>query len=300
MPVQGRSPLSNSGSHDLSVVIWGDGAVGTGIAVALSSERRVVLVGPPGSGRGPARIESLGAYPGTAQILRTEPDDRPRGDACIVAVKSYDLREVSLGAEASSDAHCICLSNGMGLEAEWGSGWAGRVEPALLTAGFRLVSPFTVATTRGTIIVRSDGSAEALFSGTPIPVEPTAELEAARWGKWLANSVINPLGALTGLPNDRLLDAGLGPLIDHLATELAAVVPSEMREAAAACSDRMLAFLLESSPNMCSMLQDLEAGRKSEIGNLTGLCEVLEPGSCPTAELLTALVRARENSVRGR
>jgi 2-dehydropantoate 2-reductase len=299
LPVQGRSLLSNSGTRKLSVVIWGDGAVGTGMAVALSSSRRVVLVGPPGSGRGPARLESFGAYPGTEEVLRSEPDDHPRGDACIVAVKSYDLREVSRSAEASSDADCICLSNGMGLETEWGSGWADRVEPALLTAGFRLLSPSTVNTTRGTIIVGSGGSAEALLSGTAIPVEPTTELEAARWGKWLANSVINPLGAITGLPNDRLLDAGLAPLIDRLAAEMAAIVPTEMREAAVACSARMLTFLLESSPNMCSMLQDLEAGRKSEIGNLTGLCGVLEPGRCPSAELLTLLVHARETAALG-
>jgi ketopantoate reductase len=187
----------------------------------------------------------------------------------------------------------------MGLEAEWGPGWAGRVEPALLTAGFRLAAPSRVETTRGTIIVGSRGCAEALFSGTPIPVEATAELEAARWGKWLANSVINPLGALTGLPNDRLLDAGLGPLIETLAAELVVIVPPALREAAAAFSARMLAFLLESSPNLCSMLQDLAAGRKSEIGHLTGLCGMLEPGRCPSAELLTALVHAREASARG-
>jgi 2-dehydropantoate 2-reductase len=281
------------------VVIWGDGAVGTGMAVALSSSRRVVLVGPRGAGRGPARIESIGAYPGTAEILRSEPDDHPRGDACMVAVKSYDLREVSRGAEASSDADCICLSNGMGLEAEWGSGWAERVEPALLTAGFRLVSPSAVATTRGTIIVRSHGSAEALLSETPIPLETTSGLETARWGKWLANSVINPLGALTGLPNDKLLEAGLGPLIHGLAAELIVIVPPALREAAADCSTRMLAFLLESSPNMCSMLQDLEAGRKTEISNLTGLCRVLKPEMCPSAEVLTALVRAREVAGQG-
>lgn len=220
------------------------------------------------------------------------------GEACLVAVKSYHLREVSPLAEASCRGRCICVSNGMGLEEEWGPGWEDRVEPALLTAGFLLSSPDRILTAPGAVIVRAAGAAETLFSGSPIPIEISTDLETARWAKWLANSVINPLGALTGLPSDRLRPAGLGPLIRELAEELAAVIPPVHRTHAVPAAARMLEFLLEHSPNRCSMLQDLDAGRRTEIAHLTGLCLSRNPGGCPGAERLSALVRARETAPR--
>jgi len=272
--------------------------VGTGLAVALSASFRTVLVGPPGSGRGPALVETAGAYPGRALVTRAEPDDLPGGDACIVAVKAYDLRGVSRPAEASCDGVCVCVSNGMGLEEEWGPGWGSRVEPALLTAGFGRASRSVVSTTPGVVIVRAAGAALDLFSGGPIPVRETCDLESARWGKWLANSIVNPLGALTGLPNDRLRAAGLQPLIDRLARELETTVPPALRGEAAGIAAGMLEFLLSASGNICSMRQDVEAGRRTEIRHLTGFSARLDPAGRPAAAALTALVTALETARR--
>jgi len=211
-------------------------------------------------------------------------------------VKSYDLGAVAPFAEKSATGKCVCVTNGMGLEAEWGPGWKQRVEPALLTAGFNLIRRGLVETSPGGLMARRGGAAEGLFRGGPVPVETTDELESARWAKWMVNSALNPLGALAGLPNYHLSGAGLEDAIRLLMSELARLVPESLRGTVVSSAGRMIEFLLRESGNRCSMLQDLEAGRRTEIANLTGLCATIAPGTCPMAELVSALVIARETS----
>ncbi|MBN2586290.1 MAG: ketopantoate reductase family protein [Candidatus Fermentibacteraceae bacterium] len=276
------------------LAIWGDGAVGTGLAVALSPFGRVLLVGPPGSGRGRITFESLGAFPGSAEVEKVECGDLIAAELCLIAVKAYDLAEVSGPAARCTDGACICVSNGMGLERAWGDSWKSRVEPAILTAGFG-PGPEpgrSVMTTFGDVIVSADGSAGGLFGKSPIPVRFTDSMEMLRWGKWLVNSVINPLGAISGLPNDRLLGAGLEDAIEILFEELLPVVPDEYRSSAGSEALSMMTRLLGSSSNRCSMLQDIDAGRRTEIDFMTGMCIEFSGGRCPASACVTGLLKA--------
>ena len=275
-----------------SVIIWGDGAVGKGLAVALSSYLDVLIAGPSGSGRGRMKLESSGAYSGRAVIEKVESGDRIHCDYCIVALKAYDLEGAAKHAMNSTDGRCICLTNGMGLEKEWKESWEERVEPAVLTAGFYLREKDFIETAEGDLIVSSGGRAFDLFRESSLNVVQTFEMEISRWSKWLANSVINPLGALSGLRNNQLIEAGLGTTADTLFTELTGVIPIELRDVAVSMARDMLDFLLESSPNRCSMLQDVLAGRRTEIDFLTGLYEKKQREKFPTAALVTDLVRA--------
>ncbi|MFO8182793.1 MAG: ketopantoate reductase C-terminal domain-containing protein [Candidatus Aegiribacteria sp.] len=275
-----------------SLAVWGDGAVGTGLAVALSPLYEVTLVGPPGSGRGRRELESTGAFPGTASVNKVESGDSFHARHCLVAVKAYHIPAVAGPAMRSSDGKCVCLSNGMGLEKEWGETWNERVEPAILTAGFGLTGGNRVETFPGRLTLSPGGEAESVFAGSVIPVVPTDSMEVMRWGKWLVNSVINPLGAITGLRNSELLHVGLGDAVEVLFSELIEVVPSEHRPAAGREALKMMRDLLSSSFNRCSMLQDLEAGRRTEIDFLTGLCRNLPRDECPAALCLTGLVGA--------
>ncbi len=276
-----------------SVIIWGDGAVGKGLAVTLSSYLDVFLAGPPGSGRGRMKLESSGAYSGRAVIEKIEAGDRIHCDFCIVALKAYDLKCAAKPAMNSSDGRCICLTNGMGLEEEWGESWKEGVEPAVLTAGFHLLDKDFVGTAEGDLYVSYGGRAHDLFRESSLHLVQTFEIEIVRWSKWLTNSVINPLGALSGLRNNQLLEAGLGTVVDILFTELTGVIPVILRDTAVEKAREMLNFLLESSFNRCSMLQDIVAGRRTEIDFLTGLHEKQFRENCPAAATITSLVRAR-------
>lgn len=275
------------------VLIWGDGAVGTGLAVALSCSLDVVLIGPPGCGRGRIRLESTGEFSGEARVDKFEAGDNVDGEYCVIAVKAFDLKDVSSLAESSTSNRCICFTNGMGLETEWGDSWSERVEPAVLTAGFLLMDQRFVDTTPGELILSSDGTARSLFKDCGIPIEITDSMDTVRWAKWLVNSVINPLSALAGVRNNRLRHAGLSSLIEKLFRELVNVIPFGYREAAEKEASVMLDFLLSSSGNRSSMLQDIDANRRTEIDFLTGLFEKRLPGKCPAAAFVTDLVRAR-------
>jgi 2-dehydropantoate 2-reductase len=180
----------------------------------------------------------------------------------------------------------------MGLEDEWGKSWKERVEPAVLTAGFSIRNNNSVETTEGDLIVSSEGRALELFQESSLKLIITEDMETVRWSKWLVNSVINPLGALSGLRNNRLLEAGLGEIADNLFNELIPMIPADLRSTAAEKAKGMLDFLLRSSSNRCSMLQDVLAGRRTEIDFLTGLHEKQLRDKCPAAASVTALVRA--------
>ena len=275
-----------------SLAIWGDGGVGKGLAVALSEEFRTILVGPPGSGRGELELICSGAFAGRATVEKAESGDRVVADHCIVAVKAYDLSEVAGPAAISSAGPCVCVTNGMGLEREWGPSWRREVEPAVLTAGFRLEAPCQVETSSGRVIATEDGEAAGIFATSPIPLSLTGGIEAVRWGKWIVNSVINPLGAVCRLPNDRLLEAGLDGVVERMFEELLSAVPADLRADAGRQGLEMLRDLLRNSGNRCSMLQDLQAGRRTEIDHLTGLCRELSRADCPVCACVTAMLKA--------
>ena len=225
-------------------------------------------------------------------VNRLEAGDTVSGDACIVAVKSYDLPDVSGPASAAAPGPCICFTNGMGLERLWGAGWGSEVEPAILTAGFHLVRPGLVNSHPGEVMVSEGGSAEIIFSRIGIELRSVQDMETMRWAKWLVNSVINPLGALTGTVNNGLGDLGLTPWIQRLFHELLQRIPPSSRDRASVEARGMLEHLLTESGNRCSMLQDIEAGRRTEIDCLTGLLPEGTGDHGPLAGLLTALVGA--------
>ncbi len=247
-----------------TVIVAGDGAVGISAAVALSTSGRVVLAGPPGTRTGVERFSVEEA--GEAELLHTGIDAvEVRGDV-VTALKAYSIREAASFISRFLRGRVVCLSNGMGLEEEWGT-VAPMVEYAVLTAGFRKTSETSVSMTPGELYCSAGGIAQALFGTTFISTVPVKDMEIMRWAKWYANSIINPLGALSRLPNDRITSSPMAGYIDPLRRELARVMPSEE---ALEKGEEMLTWLLRHSSNRCSMLQDLDNGNETEIEFLTG------------------------------
>lgn len=275
----------------MRTAIWGDGPVGRGLAVALSHASEVVLVGPEGAGRRTLELSASGAIRGRASVELLESSDRPAADMGILAVKAYDAATAAadmLGVES-----ILCVSNGIGFEEELPGQVRERLEYAPLTYGFRRLVDHVEAAP-GMVFLGSSSAFLGLFRESGLAVEAADDLPSVRWAKWAVNSIINPLGAITGLPNNALLDAGLGELAGVLLEELKLLVPKEKRHAALGSAKRMLDRLLAESGNRCSMLQDIDAGRRTEIDYLTGLCGKRLPGRCPTAFALSSLVRALE------
>ncbi len=242
----------------------GDGAVGTAVAVALSSSFNVALAGPPGTGAGEVELSVEGH--GNACVPYTGIDAAGETRMVIAALKAFDIRGAVPFIEEFCRGAVICLSNGMGLEAEWGS-LGDAVEYAILTSGFRSTRRFSVSHSPAELYCLRNGNSEKIFQGTFLKTESREDLTDVRWAKWYANSIINPLGALTGMPNDKIRGSSMGHLIEPLGKELEQSMPSMN---SVILGKEMLNRLLEHSTNFCSMLQDTEAGRKTEIDFLTG------------------------------
>lgn len=277
---------------EMRAVVWGDGAVGVGLSVALSGTCDVLLVGPAGSGRGTWNVRAGGFFTAQAAVKHVECGDRPEGDLALVALKAYDVSS-AVDAVSRCCGRIVCFSNGMGLEKEFGSGLWARVEPAVLSLGFLVDDSREVTVSPGEVIVSEGGEAARLFRDNLLPVREVVNIEAYRWAKWLVNSAINPLGALTGLRNNELRDAGLSGIVDGMVSELKTLIPDDVRPGATDIAGSMLDMLLSESGNRCSMLQDLQAGKRTEIDYLTGLAGD-SPEKAPLAVTVTALVRARE------
>ena len=263
----------------------GDGAVGTAVAVALSAEFSVILAGPPGIGTEVKMFSVSGAISGSAELLHMGIDRVVRRSMVIAALKSFDIAGAVPFISRFSHGSSICLSNGAGLHREWGDSDLS-VEYAVLTAGFSKSSDATVTVTPGELYCSSEGICRKLFDKNFLPVKAVENIDDIRWAKWYTNSIVNPLGALTGLPNNLLESSELGYLIQRLETELRPHAPSEE---ALRLGREMLEWILEHSFNRCSMLQDFNRGTRTEIDHLTARAAEYSP----TAKMLTELVKAR-------
>ena len=266
--------------------------MGRGLAVALSRTAEVVLVGPPGAGRGATELNSRGAVAGRCVVERLESSDSPECDWALLALKAFDIPAAV--PHCAGAGRILCLSNGIGFENELPAPERSRLEYAPLTYGFRLLDDLSVESTPGIVFLAESSPLLETLISSGLRVEEVKNLPAVRWGKWVVNSAINPLGALTGLSNNGLVPAGLGPLLKVLRGELLQAVPAELRAETANFAQSMISGLLADSSNRCSMLQDLERGRRTEIAYLTGICEKRLPGRCPAAFALYSLISALE------
>jgi 2-dehydropantoate 2-reductase len=123
-----------------------------------------------------------------------------------------------------------------------------------------------------------------------------ADVEAVLWEKLLINVGINPLTALLRVPNGALPELpeawalAVAAAVEALAVAQAAGVPLAVDP-----EERLRQVCLATAANHSSMLQDILAGRPTEIEALNG--QVAARGRAlgvptPVNDLLTGLLRA--------
>jgi ketopantoate reductase len=285
-PVQAqRAEIADSAGH---LIVVGDGAVGTAVAVALSScFGKVTLAGPPGTPEKMRVFATEGKLNRSAELLHTSIDRIHSRGIVVAALKAFTIAAASPFLKEIHEGSIICLSNGMGLDEEWGLS-AEEVEYAVLSMGFRRIGPGTVLVEDGAVFCQAGKKASDVFMPSGMNVIEVENISDTRWAKWYANSIINPLGGLFGLENNKLVEAGLRPLIEKLSLEVSELMPSENAQT---LGRAMLEWLLANSPNRCSMLQDILNGLPTEIDFLTGLCVRKLPGKCPVSARLVEAVK---------
>jgi 2-dehydropantoate 2-reductase len=276
------------------LAIIGAGALGLHFAARLAGRGPVAVVA-----RSEARAAALraGVTVGNA-LFRPDafgPATLPEADWVIILVKAGDTAAAARTALAMQPRGVLSLQNGLvgdvlrevcgslpvgqGVTTEGAFRDGDRVLPSgagdtLLPPGFGAVADLLAA------------------AGFRAGVEP--DIAAARLAKLLVNVAINPLAAIFRVPNGALLAPPHRVLLDALVTEAWPVLRAAgllLDEVSA--RERVIAVATATAANRASMLQDVLAGRRTEIDAITGALLAMAEGQgveLPTHRAVFTLV----------
>ena len=231
-------------------------------------------------------------------------------DAVIVAVKTYATADALAPLRAVLAPHALVatVQNGLGnVEAVRDVLPGARAIAGSTTQGVVLLGHGRVRTVnRGTTTFARDDTAAptsaglaAAFVGAGLDARVADDVALLLWRKVVIVAAINPLGALTGSTNGAVVsDPDLAPLARTLALEAATVARAEGADPGDPWT-ALEAAARATAANRNSMLQDLDAGRPTEIDAISG--EILRRArthgiAVPLTETMLRLVRAREGN----
>jgi 2-dehydropantoate 2-reductase len=240
-------------------------------------------------------------------------------DAVLVTCKSTQTDELiaAIGDRAAPGGIAVSLQNGLGnverIERVYGAGrvLAGRVIFGAEPAGPGCVrvdvsaEPVLIGNAAGGMDPRAREWA-AIIDAAGIECAPTADVLAALWAKVFYNAALNPLGALLGLRYGELAaQPRHRKVMDRVVEEAFAVAQAEGVALSWSSAREYLdvfygRLVPATAAHRSSMLQDLEAGRTTEIDAICGeVCRrALRHGiETPVNDLLALLVEARSSSV---
>jgi 2-dehydropantoate 2-reductase len=143
-------------------------------------------------------------------------------------------------------------------------------------------------------------AAAALFRRAGFTCRSVPDIETLLWDKLMINAGINPLTALLRVPNGALPDLPEAwSLAAAAAAEVQAVARAQGLNLTGDPAARLLQVCTATARNRSSMLQDVQAGRPTEIESLNA--QVTARGAAlgvatPVNDLLTRLIRSLEAS----
>ena len=247
-------------------------------------------------------------------------------DLLIVATKAYQVADALKGlmrntAAAVAPKSVLLLQNGWGSADE-----AHAVLPAdvplfssIMMIGIERRSPTHVNVNVQASPIRvgtlfgaaPEGMKDAVARGQAgfLPITCADEIEPAILDKFLFNTCLNAVGAITRMTYGELLsNEHARRLITQVADETIRVVLAERQfslapDGATYVEKTLTPFVLpKAAAHRSSMLQDVEVGRRTEIDYLNGA--VVRMGqlrdiATPSNDAVASLVRARESGVAG-
>ncbi len=247
----------------MRVAILGHGAIGHVVDRALRGRADLVIVDRT---RAPLR------------------DGEPPVDAAVVCVKTHGTQWAADVARRvlSPDGVAITIQNGLG-NYETLRDAVGEVRAAVgvIYVGARMEGERLVTTGPGRVELGRPGGAApraalerlgALLEQGGMTVAVVDDAWPSVWRKVLTNAALNPTTALLGLTNGELLaDERAARIADRLAREVARVATA----AGMAMGDDdavrwWRGMVVPVAANRSSMLQDVEAGRPTEIDAICG------------------------------
>lgn len=225
-------------------------------------------------------------------------------DFALVLVKAWQTREAAdrLEPYLASDGLALTLQNGLGnLEVLIDRLGKNRAAVGVTTLGARLKSPGVVQVTgKGPIILgEHPGMAPLvrLLERAGLAVHLTTDIAGLLWRKLVINAGINPLTAILQVKNGHLvMDQSAADLMRRAAGEAHAVASAAGIETGLDDPGEAAANVAsQTAENFSSMLQDVRAGRPTEIEAITGevVAKADEVGiDAPVNRTLLQLVRS--------
>ncbi|MFB6117018.1 ketopantoate reductase family protein [Halosegnis sp.] len=290
----------------MEVVVFGAGSLGSLIGGLLARTHDVTLVG-----REPhiSTVREQGLRVEGCIETTVSPDARTTppaaADLAVVTVKAFDTGEAAAALAETQLEYCLSLQNGLGNEATLAERVNAPVLAGTCTYGARQTAPGVVACTGvGEVVIgaRTGGPSNhadrvaAAFADAGLETAAATDMPRRLWEKLAVNAGINAVTALARVKNGALIDGPASSVARAAARETAAVARAkgiDLEDAAAAAAvDRVATATAD---NRSSMLQDVEAGRRTEVDAIAGAVADAEPPT-PVNETTAGLLRAWETS----
>ena len=297
----------------MDVVVFGAGSLGSLIGGLLAADHHVTLVGraPHLDAVSEDGLRLVGllerrVFPDAA----TDLDDGTHTDLAVVTVKAYDTPAAAAALARCDVDATLSLQNGMGNEETL----AGHLDPPVLAGttdfGARYREPGVVECTgvgRVTLGPRpdvEDGAAldvarriGTAFDDAGVETHVESDMRPRLWEKLAVNAGVNPVTALARAENGALLDGPAVEIAEAAAVEVAATArASDVDVADEAAREALREVVEATAANRSSMLQDVDAGRRTEIDAICGYVVERADEPVPVNETLAGLVRGWEAS----
>ncbi len=319
----------------MKIAVWGVGAVGIGLATALArTKSRIQLLirseetAREVASRGITRTGRFGEVripPEQIEVLRTARELREDpADWLLVCTKSHSTPAIASELEDHADrltgtTRLLLCQNGWENETPFLNYWpTDRLFHARIITGFHKRTATSVEITAHAAAIALGSLydvapslvaplAERISKGG-IPAEASADMRSVLWAKMLYNCALNPLGALAGRRYGEITsDPTTKGLLEDVVHEIFEVLAKAEIELAWPDARAYLeTFYSELIPptagHESSMLQDLRAGKRTEIDALCGAVERLGAAhgvATPVTSALAVLVRAAESDREG-
>lgn len=295
------------------VVICGAGAVGSAYAALLhdlAPERVAVVAG--GDRRARLQREGLTVNGRRIEVRCLAPGEpSPPADLLLVAVKHHHLAQAIEDARAQVGEGTIVLSllNGISSEADLAAAFgAEKVLPAFVVGNDVVREGTHTRYTRiGRLVFGAPSNdpddprvvaVRELLDRAGIPCVVPADIQREQWWKFMLNVGVNQVSAVLRAPYRAFGLPEVQDLARRAALEVVALSGHEGVRLGPEDVERIFPILATLGPDgKTSMLQDVEAGRKTEVELFAGtVAELGRRHGVPTPvnELLGAELRALE------
>lgn len=212
----------------------------------------------------------------------SDPADLVGIDALLVCVKSYDTAHaLTVAADAiPASTDVVTLQNGLGNAETIGEHVPhANVVAGTTTHGATLDGPGHVRHAGGgdTRIGRFFGTNDdavdeiaTVFTDAGIETTVISDVRTAIWEKVLVNAGINAATALARVPNGEMTDGPGASILRDAVQEGVRIADADGRQVDPEMVDHAFEVAERTATNRSSMLQDLEAGKRTEIDAING------------------------------